>query len=328
MNNMKIKAIAESAMGAAVCALLMITSLYVPFFSGVAAIISGIPIMCLFYKNNITSGILAFVCAFLITFILTGNIVSVGVMALLYVAPAVTFGIFNSKGNKFSVSVAAAAVVTLIGVVIEFNMLNGSGTGIRDFVTSYSNNIQSMLGETMAASGVNMGEDMSGAVTQAINQAIDMIMYYLPTIIICIAVFYAYLVAMVGVFVLKRLRIKEVQYTAFNTLVAPKYVCHITVLLFILTYIMEDPSVYSAALKNVLLVSEILLGICGFAFLDLKFSKVLRQWYIRLVIYIGIWFSVFMLLPFLAEVLVLVGFLRSLFQNHSHGSSGGEKYGD
>ena len=328
MNNMKIKAIAESAMGAAVCALLMITSLYVPFFSGVAAIISGIPIMCLFYKNNITSGILAFVCAFLITFILTGNIVSVGVMALLYVAPAVTFGIFNSKGNKFSVSVAAAAVVTLIGVVIEFNMLNGTGTGIRDFVTSYSNNIQSMLGETMAASGVNMGEDMSGAVTQAINQAIDMIMYYLPTIIICIAVFYAYLVAMVGVFVLKRLRIKEVQYTAFNTLVAPKYVCHITVLLFILTYIMEDPSVYSAALKNVLLVSEILLGICGFAFLDLKFSKVLRQWYIRLVIYIGIWFSVFMLLPFLAEVLVLVGFLRSLFQNHSHGSSGGEKYGD
>ncbi len=328
MNNMKIKAIAESAMGAAVSALLMITSLYVPFFSGVAAIISGIPIMCLFYKNNITSGILAFVCAFLITFILTGNIVSVGVMALLYVAPAVTFGIFNSKGNKFSASVAAAAVVTLIGVVIEFNMLNGTGTGIRDFVTSYSNNIQSMLGETMAASGVNMGEDMSGAVTQAINQAIDMIMYYLPTIIICIAVFYAYLVAMVGVFVLKRLRIKEVQYTAFNTLVAPKYVCHITVLLFILTYIMEDPSVYSAALKNVLLVSEILLGICGFAFLDLKFSKVLRQWYIRLIIYIGIWFSVFMLLPFLAEVLVLVGFLRSLFQNHSHGSSGGEKYGD
>ena len=328
MNNMKIKAIAESAMGAAVSALLMITSLYVPFFSGVAAIISGIPIMCLFYKNNITSGILAFVCAFLITFILTGNIVSVGVMALLYVAPAVTFGIFNSKGNKFSASVAAAAVVTLIGVVIEFNMLNGTGTGIRDFVTSYSNNIQSMLGETMAASGVNMGEDMSGAVTQAINQAIDMIMYYLPTIIICIAVFYAYLVAMVGVFVLKRLRIKEVQYTAFNTLVAPKYVCHITVLLFILTYIMEDPSVYSAALKNVLLVSEILLGICGFAFLDLKFSKVLRQWYIRLIIYIGIWFSVFMLLPFLAEVLVLVGFFRSLFQNHSRGSSGGEKYGD
>ncbi len=328
MNNMKIKAVAESAMGAAVSALLMITSLYVPFFSGVAAIISGIPIMCLFYKNNITSGILAFVCAFLITFILTGNIVSVGVMALLYVAPAVTFGIFNSKGNKFSASVAAAAVVTLIGVVIEFNMLNGTGTGIRDFVTSYSNNIQSMLSETMAASGVNMSEDMSGAVTQAINQAIDMIMYYLPTIIICIAVFYAYLVAMVGVFVLKRLRIKEVQYTAFNTLVAPKYVCHITVLLFILTYIMEDPSVYSAALKNVLLVSEILLGICGFAFLDLKFSKVLRQWYIRLIIYIGIWFSAFMLLPFLAEVLVLVGFLRSLFQNHSRGSSGGEKYGD
>ncbi|MGN1093070.1 MAG: DUF2232 domain-containing protein, partial [Monoglobaceae bacterium] len=211
--NMNIKAIAESAMGAAVCALLMIMSLYVPFISGIAAIISGIPIMCLFYKNNITSGILAFVCAFLITFILTGNIVSVGVMALLYVAPAVAFGIFNSKGNKFSVSVAAAAVVALIGVVIEFSMLNGSGTGIRDFVTSYSSNMQSMLTETMTASGVNIGEDMSGAVTQVINQAIDMIMYYLPTIIICIAVFYAYLVAMVGAFVLKRLRIKEVQHT-------------------------------------------------------------------------------------------------------------------
>ncbi len=328
MNNMKIKAIAESAMGAAVCALLMITSLYVPFFSGIAAIVSGIPIMCLFYKNNITSGILAFVCAFLITFILTGDIVSVGVMAFLYVAPAVVFGIFNSKGNKFSASVAAAAVVTLIGVVIEFSMLNGSGTGIRDFVTSYSNNIQSMLSETMAASGVDMGEDMSGAVTRVINQAIDMIMYYLPTIIICIAVFYAYLVAMVGAFVLKRLRIKEVQHTPFNTLVAPKYVCHITVILFVLTYIIKDSGVYSAALKNVLLVSEIFLGICGFAFLDLKFSKVLRQWYIRLIIYIGIWFSVFMLLPFLGEILVLVGFFRSLFQNNSHDSFGGEKYGD
>ena len=328
MNNMKIKAIAESAMGAAVCALLMITSLYVPFFSGIAAIVSGIPIMCLFYKNNITSGILAFVCAFLITFILTGDIVSVGVMAFLYVAPAVVFGIFNSKGNKFSASVAAAAVVTLIGVVIEFNMLNGSGTGIRDFVTSYSNNIQSMLSETMAASGVDMGEDMSGAVTRVINQAIDMIMYYLPTIIICIAVFYAYLVAMVGAFVLKRLRIKEVQHAPFNTLVAPKYVCHITVILFVLTYIIKASGVYSAALKNVLLVSEIFLGICGFAFLDLKFSKVLRQWYIRLIIYIGIWFSVFMLLPFLGEILVLVGFFRSLFQNNSHDSFGGEKYGD
>lgn len=326
--NMNIKAIAESAMGAAVCALLMIMSLYVPFISGIAAIISGIPIMCLFYKNNITSGILAFVCAFLITFILTGNIVSVGVMALLYVAPAVAFGIFNSKGNKFSVSVAAAAVVALVGVVIEFGMLNGSGTGIRDFVTSYSGNMQSMLTETMTASGIDIGEDMSGAVTQEINQAIDMIMYYLPTIIICIAVFYAYLVAMVGVFVLKRLRIKEVQHTPFNTLVAPKYVCHITVILFILTFITKDLNVYFAALKNVLVVSEIFLGICGFAFLDLKFSNVLRQWYIRLIIYIGIWFSVFILMPFLGEILVLIGFFRSLFQNNSHDSFGGERYGN
>ena len=326
MNNTKIKAIADSAVGAALCTLLIMISLYVPILAAFAAIVCGLPVMLLFYKHNITSGILAFFCAFLLSFILTGNIVSVGVAMLTYAAPAAVFGLFNSKGHKFSTSVIAAAAVTLVGVVIEFGMLNGSGTGIRDSIAAYSSQVQNLFNEAVSSSGIEVGSDMSAAVAQAFEQVIDGIMYYLPTFIICIAVFYAYAISMIGVFVMKRLRVKNIEYVRFNKLVAPKFVCHITVLLFVVTLIAKDNGVYTAALKNVLLVSEIALGVCGFAFLDLKFSGVLKQWYIRLVIYIGAWFSVFMMIPVLADVLVLIGFFRSLYLNPLGNGSGGKNH--
>lgn len=324
MKNNKIKAVAESAAGAALCTLFIMIALYVPILSGIAAVVCGIPIMYIYYKHNLTYGTLAFVCAAIVAFVLGGNVISVGIIILMYAAPAAVISALNSKKCGFYVSLLAAAAVVLAGLVAELSMLNGSGDGIRQALGEYLNYFNTSFTDIILSGEKTAGAEISALVSEALEQAADMVMYYLPTIAICAAMAYTYLIATVGAFILKRLRVANVPYVKLNSFSAPRIVCHVTVLLFAVTLFSDGENIYSAALNNVLLVSQIILGLSGFAFLDLKFSKVLKQWYIRAIIYLGVWFSMVMLVPFIAEIMVLIGFFRGLRRNVPGSGSGGE----
>ena len=305
---MKVKVVAETAVGAALVVLFVLIASYVPFFAGIGAIISGMPLAYLSIKNGYTSGICGAVIAFLVSFALVGNLLSVGIIFLSYTLLGLAFGIAIYKNVGFYSAVLITSIVALIGVIVDVLIVVGGIDGINSMLDLYFKEMQTALTEIYSLKEVSPEIDtaklISGA-TQIVRAGIKL---YLPSILIIVAYIYAYIVSFVSAFILKRLKIKNIERTPFNQLRAPGIVCGMTVILFILSFIVSGEGVLSAAIKNVLLISEIIIGVCGFAFVDYKFSKVLNVTFVRVLIYLGVFSFLSILVPFIAEIMVLLGF--------------------
>ncbi len=308
---MKVKVIAETAVGAALVVLFVLIASYIPFFAGIGAIISGIPLVYLSVKNGYASGICGAVVAFVISFALTGNLLSVGIIFLSYTLLGLAFGIAISKNIGFYSAVMIAGVVALIGVIVDIVLVVGGTDGINSMLDIYFKEVQTALNEVYSIKGISADADVTKLISDATQIVRAGIKFYLPSILIIVAYIYAYIVSFVSAFILKRLKIKTIDRTPFNMLRAPGIVCGMTVVLFILSFIVGGEGVFFAAIKNVLLISEIIIGICGFAFVDYKFSKVLNVTFIRILIYLGVFSFLSILVPFIADIMVLIGFLTS-----------------
>lgn len=309
---MKVKAIAETAVGAALVVLFILIASYIPFFAGIGAIVCGTPLVYLCCKNGYVSGTLAALVAFLVSFALVGNIVSLGILFLSYALPALAFGIAISKNMKFLNAVLIAGLVALNGIIFEVLLVVGGADGINGMLDSYFAELQDVFNSVYSASGLYSGTDMSQAFSKAVDLTKLGVKMYLPSIFIFIAFVYAYIISIISVFVVRRLKVKNIIITPFNHLRAPSIVCTMTIILFLISIFVGGNGASAVAVKNLLLISEVIVGFCGFAFVDYKLSTVIKPVFVRILIYLGVFFFLSILVPFIAEIMVLIGFFTRM----------------
>ena len=188
---MKVKVIAETAVGAALVVLFILIASYVPFFAGIGAIVSGIPLAYLCIKNGYISGICGAVVAFLISFALTGNILSVGITFLSYTLLGLSFGIAISKNVGFYSAVFITSFVALLGVIIDFMLVVGGVDGINSMLDLYFAEVQTAINEIYTIKGISPDVNMAKFVSDAATIFRTGIKFYLPTILIIISYIYA-----------------------------------------------------------------------------------------------------------------------------------------
>ncbi len=308
MRNMKVKVIADTSVGAALVVLFILIASYVPFIAAIGAFVSGIPLAYLSCKNGTASGVFATVVAFGVSFALTGNLISLGVVFLSYTIPGLAFGIAIYKNASFYTAVAITAAVALLGVILDITLITGGVDGIGKMLDTYMSDVQNTLKEVYTAGGIPESAELTTALSKAADIVKRGITLYMPTILILIGFIYGYIICLAASYILKRLKVKSIEKTPFNKLRAPRIVCNMTIILFIISFFMSNKGVTSAAIKNVLLISEIILGVCGIAFVDYKFSKSIKVGFLRVIIYLGICFTFTMLVPIIADIMVLIGF--------------------
>lgn len=299
--------LADTAVGAALCALFLIMVTYVPLFSPFALFITGTPLMYLVCKRGIVSGISALVCAMFVTFFITGNVLSAALMAVVYALPGLAFGIVSAKNRKFSVSLTVVTAAVLLGLMLELVMINGGGDGIRSMITESTDSIEHMLSKAIPDTPETA--NITSSISVIMNQIVDIFMLYLPAIVIMGATVYAYAISAFGVFFLKRMRVKSVHYKPFYMLHAPRGMCIAAILLFIVCRISDSEEIYMAALKNLSIVLTVAVGVCGFSFVDNAFRRGIPSGYVRAVIYASAWFVGFMLMSLVMNIFVILGFI-------------------
>lgn len=328
MKNTKVRALTDTAVAAAICTLLVIIIIYIPLLTTPLALASGIPLMYICFKHNWRYGVISGVCTSLVSFILTGNIITLVLIMLTYVIPGLIFGICSSKGIKFMAAVFVSALSAMLGFVLELAIINGGGNGIDDALAQIAETMTQSMNTTFSQVGVPLEGDTKLMIDTAVKQAMYSIRLYIPSMIIILAVVYAYIVSALGVFILNRIRVKTPGYTKFYMIRAPKSMCVITIILFVVCNVSQSTSLIMSGMQNLLFISAGIMGVCGLSAVDFKLHKKIKSGYIRAIIYGAIFFGTFMFASILFMFLIVIGLTDGIFERRSIKKIGEDKNED
>ncbi len=312
MKNTRVKAIADTAVSAALCALFIIIVTYVPILSLPVSFAVSVPLMYITLRHGAKFSILACLCAFLVSFFLIGNALSVGFLFLTYAVPGLVFGICSSKKMRFPLSIALSALSVLISFVIELALINGGGDGIANMINSITQSMGDALKSSIAQTQILPAGDIDVYISEVMAQTSNMFLLSLPTITIATSVVYAYITSMVGVFFLKRLRLASVDYTKFYMICAPRSMCIITFILLLIIQLGRIEGTYGAALQNLYNLSVLYISVCGLSSIDYSFKNKISSGILRAVIYIIIFLTGFMFGSLTITILTVIGYLDGL----------------
>lgn len=325
MKNTNVRIIADAAMGAALCTLLYVISLYVPLISPFAAFICSAPLMYLACKRGTIAAISALVVSTAALFIITGNMLTSLLFACAYALPGMVFGIMAAHNKRFYLTVAATAFSVLVGTMLELIVMNGSGDGIRNMLAQVTSGMENTLNQVLSASDLPEGLDITRVVPQMLTSVIDMFMLFLPALVIISSVIFAYAISVFGIFLLKRLRVKKISYVKFSMMKAPRSLCYAVTILFLVCRLSDDGGIISAALQNMLIILGGALSVCGFSFIDWVLGKKITSGYIRAIIYCSVIIVGFFLSPLIINTLMFLGFLDGFWQFRLIGNTGDDK---
>ncbi len=324
MKNMTSKKIADTGMGIALITLMLTAAFYLPGVWALAAFASGLPVVYLCVRHNAWVGSASVVCALVLGGILCGDFISVGLITLNYVFPALVLGILASKKVGFFGEIIGVSVAVLIGMVVEVLIISGGGDGISNVFSSYMKTVEDTIDSTISSAGIPLDGEMLGIIKSAVETATNQILLYLPTIIVAFSVVFAYVIMAINVFLMKRIKAGSIDFVKPNMLVTPKPLCFVTVILSLFSMLCKGDGILSAAFLNIAMLSEMAVGVCGFAFVDYKLSKVVKPGILRALIYGAALVVGFAILPLLADAFVIIGFADGLFRFRRESGKGGD----
>lgn len=325
MRNTKVNALAEGAVAAALCTLLNIISIYVPVLSLFTTFLCGFPLMLVFCRWGAIVGFTSMVCSYAVTFIMTGNILSPLLLMFLYALPTAMFGLMINKRQKFSNAVIVTALFVLIGFVAQLMVLNGDGSGIEAQLSAMSEEMGSSLGNILSQNPGLATADINTLISEAIEMTVNTLMLYLPAIAIVFSAAIGYIISAFAVFLLKRLKIKNVPYVSFNMIKAPTGTIFVFIISFLLIHAYDDGGIIISAIKNLSVIATAAVALSGFSFVDYVLSRKIKSGYIRAVIYAAVWFVGFMMIPFIFELIILLGIFDSLNKKRVPDETGDDK---
>ena len=312
MKNTRVRAIADTAVASAIGALFIIIMVYVAPLSALMSFTIGIPIVYIAFKWDWRFACLCAVCSALSAFVLIGDILSLGLIMLIYALPSLAFGICISKGIKTSGAVAASALTSVVGLVAELVLLNGDGNGILNLIKGVTDNMEQTLGVAVSQAGVLPEGDVTVMISEMVEKTADMFMLYLPSFVIIGAAIYSYCSSAFSLFVLKRIGLKNIPNMKFYMLKASKSMCIVMIVLFIICTGNTSSGVYMAALENLLFILTSAIAVCGLAAIDYKLKNSIKSGYVRAIIYISVFFTGFAFASVITSVLTVVGFVDGM----------------
>ncbi len=318
MSKGKINALIEGA----ICSLLsigvVILGIFFPSLSILLTLLAGVPMMYLGMRRGIRVLIAVWLVSVLAMLGITKNITAsilTGVMSFL---PGIVIGRTLRARKTFLGIILSGATVLLIGMVLQLVLINsmGGGTGIADMINGILDKVQT---ETNMALNMMEGQlavseqELQGVLKEVMDATRETIFLYLPAFLIGSAIVMSYLIFMIGVFLLQRLRPVRIIYQPFWAFCAPKSMCYLATILYLITTFSSDTTVWTAALKNVMILLYAYLTICGLSFLDYKLKKKISRGYGRMGIYVVGVFVLYPILGMLVQILSFLGMIDGVF---------------
>ncbi len=313
------KALAAGAICAAWSGVFMMVGQYIPLLGIVAVFASGLPMvyLCVLHGKKIT--VLSAVVAVLVLFAVTGNILIALFCAVTYLLPGVAVGFVINGRKPYPVILGVAGAAVVLGLLLELFLINqsGGGNGVATLITAATEQakgvVQTVLAQVPETEGIHTTELLAVA-NQTMDTARDSLLLYLPAIIVCIAGIIAYGVVAVSVFMLSRTRVLAVPYLPFSQIRSPKWICIVSVLLYLIIMLASDGGQITAVMQNMSAVTDAFLAVCGLSLIDCKLSSKISSGYVRAVIYAAVFLVGYALIGLLVQGLIILGLLDGMIE--------------
>lgn len=317
MNTGKVKALTEGAIAAALTVLLMVLTVYVPLFALLSVLIVGLPTMFTTVRHGVKIATVSAVGAVFVLIFLLGDFLSAALLAVTNLLPGLMIGFAIRHRKSFKTTVFAASGAVLVGLMLELLLLNasGGGNGIANLLDGALENTRQILNQAVGQFETEQAQlqIMVETMNQALGTVKELLLFYLPTLVIAMAVVMGYGAAAVGIFMLRRLRIAQVPYVPFSMIHATRAMCYLSVLLSLVGNLAQDTTVFTAALQNMGLILDCFIGVCGLSLIDYKLGEKISSGYARAGIYLAVLVVGYVAIGLIVQALVFLGFLDGLF---------------
>lgn len=318
MNTGKVKALTEGAIAAALTVLLMVLTVYVPLFAMLSVLIVGLPTMFTAVRHGGRIAVVSAGAAVLVMIFLLGDLLSAALLAVTNLLPGLMIGFAIRRRKSFKTTVFAASGAVLVGLLLELLLVNasGGGNGIVHLLDGALENTRQILNQAVSQFGETEGaqlQTMLEAMNQALGTVKELLLLYLPTLVIVVAAVLGYGTAAVSIFMLRRLRIARVPYVPFSMFHATRAMCYLSVILSLIGNLAQETTVFIAALQNMSLILDCFIGVCGLSLIDYKLGEKISSGYARAGIYLAVLVIGYVAIGLVAQALVFLGFLDGLF---------------
>lgn len=322
MKNNKIKALTEGALCVALATILTLIGIYVPILSLPSILISGVPLAYLGMKYGMRISATAFIATSIIIFILSGTLISGVVTSLMSLLPGVIAGFTFFKRFSFKRSVVFISAAVLLGLGLELYLLNmvDGGNGFTNLINQSFDILRDTFLTTIDKLSTD-NPDEAKKLLITLNEVVDLakarVFLYTPSFVVGTAFTIGYLIYVVTIFILNRVKVGKIEYLKFNQIRATKMLCYGSVILSVATMMMDSETIVFAGLKNIDALINCFIGLCGFTLIDYIFAKKISSGYGRAGVYAVVCLFGYLFLGFVFRIFTFIGFIDGIFNIRS-----------
>lgn len=311
------KAIREGAMMIALTVVLILLTWYVPLFSFIGMFVCGVPMACMAARNSDRFAIIAVIGVFAVTFLVTFDLLSAASLMLLSVVPGAVAGRCMRKGTSFFSALFMTCLMVCLGMLLVVYAINSlmQGNGLNAMMDQSILQIERMVETYLSKIPPEMIEanDAKNLFNEMVESMRYMLKLYLPSLVVLSAILTGYAIYMLCTFFVKRLKLAVVDVVPFSMLKAPRGMCFIAVILYLISMFTDSRSTFRAVSANVILILYTIIGICGFSLVDYWFSKVVHKGILRAVIYVATFLFGGILMGIASNLLIMAGIIDSSY---------------
>lgn len=314
MNNSKPRIITDCAICIAMSVILTVMAVYVQAFWFITFFLCGAPIAYAAFKHGVMAGVISAACVIPALFAVIGNIPETLAAAALYILPSLVFSaIYRKSGERgfyFALFLTAAVYVaefTLIAMGI-----NRGGDGIRNMISSSAGVFEKSIKQSLAAAYGGDTSAFEKIFSDAVGMTIDLILEYLPSILICMAASAAYILIMSNIFILNRFRNTDIKYPPFCSLAGTRGMCFMTVVSYLVVLFADEKSIAGITAANAAAVLTAAFAVCGLSAIDFIFRYKVGSGFARAAIYAGVLIVGFPLASLIVDIVAFLGFFDAM----------------
>lgn len=316
MKNNNTKGLREGAMMVALTVVLILATRYVPFFGLVGTFACGIPLAALAARNGFRVTIPAVVAVFGVAILIAGDFFAALSAILMSVLPGGVAGYMLGKKQSFFTALFATCVTICIGWMAELLIIElFVAGGIDEMIAQALNGSRAMLDsvmQTVAQSGVLTENASADEFAEILfNETEKIVRLYMPSFVVVLSMIEGYITIRLCGFVIKRAKLAKVDVVLFSQIKAPRSMCTVALISYVVFMFTGANTVLSSALANLVFILYTIIGVCGLSVADFKLKEHIRPTMLRFAIYVAVFIFGGALIIFILLGLVVVGILDS-----------------
>ncbi len=314
MKNYKARVLTEGIFCSALALALVLVGVYFPAVSLLMTMLAGVPMMYLGMRRGVKMLVVALGTAVLLLFAAVGDIQYALLTGFMSFLPGMLIGYTLRKRWTFQGIIFAGGGAILGVLLLSLFLINrtGDGRGVETMLNLFLDTVRQGVDEVFLNLQGQLAmpeQELQNLINQTMDMMREMVFLYLPAFLIGFSVVVSYLLFMLGIFLLQRLRPVRIIYQPFWGFCAPRFMCYLGSVLFLVTSMSTEITIWAAALRNMETLLYAYMGVCGMSFLDYKLKKKLSSGYLRSIIYFAVFCVGYPLLGMLFQGFCVLGML-------------------